>query len=104
MNNTSNRHLNYRCGDIVLGCTHDIKRYTGRECCDKFFGKHRYASDLATLCISTHQQEPLEELFASQIYGFTAYLKTRTADRFGIVNRFGIVAEIARSIAEIKLE
>jgi hypothetical protein len=38
---------------------------------------------LATMCVSTAKQQPLEEIFASQVYGLTVYLKTNTRDRFG---------------------
>ena len=35
------------------------------------------------MCVSTAKQQPLEEIFASQVYGLTVYLKTNTHDRFG---------------------
>lgn len=35
------------------------------------------------MCVSTAKQPPLEEIFASQVYGLTVYLKTNTHDRFG---------------------
>lgn len=77
-----------RCENIVLGCTYDRVLYSGNKCCSKFFGNRRYVTDLAALCVSTHFQPPLEEIFDSQIYGFTAYLKTNVVDRFGIQKLF----------------
>ncbi|KAI9552029.1 hypothetical protein GHT06_022366 [Daphnia sinensis] len=75
-----------RCENIILGCTHDRVLYSGKECCSKFFGNRRYVTDMAALCVSTHFQPALEEIFDSQIYGFTAYLKTNVVDRFGAID------------------
>ena len=72
-----------RCEDIILGCTHNTIAYSSKHCCKRFFGNERYFTDSATLCISTHNMPPLEELFVSQIYGFTVYLKTSSYARFG---------------------
>ena len=83
-------HLRYlRCEDIILGCTHDVTSYSSIQCCREIFGSRTYVTDLATMCVSTAKQPPLEEIFASQIYGLTVYLKTNTRDRFGnLVNVF----------------
>ncbi len=73
-----------RCEDIILGCTHNTIKYSSKHCCNRFFGTERYFTDSATLCISTHNMPPLQELFVSQIYGFTVYLKTAGSHtRFG---------------------
>jgi hypothetical protein len=72
-----------RCEDIILGCTHDRILYSGKDCCTKFFGNRRFVTDLATICVSTHFQPLLEEIFDTQIYGFTVYLKTNVVGRFG---------------------
>lgn len=77
---------NVRCENIILGCTHDVTSYNSFQCCQKIFGNRTYVTDLATMCVSTAKQQPLEEIFASQIYGLTVYLKTNTHDRFGKVN------------------
>ena len=60
--------------------------YNSSECCRVIFGNRVHLTDLATICVSTTKQPPLEEIIASQVYGFTVYLKTRTDDRFGIVS------------------
>ncbi len=73
----------FRCENIILGCTHDVMSYNSIQCCHKIFGNRTYVTDLATMCVSTAQQPQLEEIFASQIYGLTVYLKTNTRDRFG---------------------
>ncbi|XP_046445184.1 uncharacterized protein LOC124194846 [Daphnia pulex] len=72
-----------RCEAIILGCTHDRILYSSKNCCSKFFGNRRFVTDLAAICVSTHFQPPLEEIFDTQIYGFTVYLKTNVVDRFG---------------------
>lgn len=72
-----------RCQDIILGCTHENVLYSSSECCSKFFGNRRYVTDLASLCVSTHYQPHLEEIFDFQIYGFAVYMKTNIHDRFG---------------------
>ncbi|XP_045033494.1 uncharacterized protein LOC116928293 isoform X2 [Daphnia magna] len=71
-----------KCENIILGCTHDVTSYNSFQCCQKIFGNRTYVTDLATMCVSTAKQQPLEEIFASQIYGLTVYLKTNTHDRF----------------------
>lgn len=68
---------------MILGCTHDVLTYNSVQCCHKIFGNRTYVTDLATMCVSTAKQAPLEEIFASQVYGLTVYLKTNTRDRFG---------------------
>lgn len=73
----------FRCENIILGCTHDVTSYNSVQCCHKIFGNRIYVTDLATMCVSTAKQQPLEEIFASQVYGLTVYLKTNTRDRFG---------------------
>ena len=73
----------FRCENIILGCTHDVSSYNSFQCCHKIFGNRIYVTDLATMCVSTAKQQPLEEIFASQVYGLTVYLKTNTRDRFG---------------------
>lgn len=86
------QHLNRihsRCENIILGCTHDLVTYNNIQCCHKIFGNRTYVTDLATMCVSTAKQPSLEEIFASQVYGLTVYLKTNTHDRFGsnLINR-----------------
>lgn len=99
-----------RCENIVLGCTYDRVLYSGNKCCSKFFGNRRYVTDLAALCVSTHFQPPLEEIFDSQIYGFTAYLKTNVVDRFefdstiissNVASRRGIMYAVSDSITAV---
>lgn len=81
-NHRKQKHL-FRCENIILGCTHDVSSYNSVQCCHKIFGNRIYVTDLATMCVSTAKQQPLEEIFASQVYGLTVYLKTNTHDRFG---------------------
>lgn len=57
--------------------------YNRKQCCRVIFGNRSHVTDLATMCVSTSHQPPLEEIFASQVYGLTVYLKTTMNDRFG---------------------
>ncbi|XP_046631250.1 uncharacterized protein LOC124311039 isoform X2 [Daphnia pulicaria] len=98
------------CEDIILGCTHDRILYSGKDCCTKFFGNRRFVTNLATICVSTHFQPLLEEIFDTQIYGFTVYLKTNVVGRFefdstiissNVASRRGIIYAVSDSITAV---